>query len=48
MKLDFNMINVDTYLIRNVQDSYGENFAEKYQRTRWIDKTESYLEKMSV
>lgn len=47
MKLDFN-INVDTFLIRNMQDLYEENFTEKYQRTRWIDKTGSCLEKIGV
>ena len=42
------MILLDTYQIGNMQDLYEENSIEKHQRTGWIDKTGSCLERVDV
>lgn len=42
------MMLIDTYLIRNTQDLYEEDFPEKHQRTSWTGRTGSCVERMDV
>lgn len=44
----FQYIHLEVYPVRNVQDLCEENFTDQNQRTGWIDKIRSYLERMNV